>query len=280
MGNFKVNPKKMKTICIILLIALSTVAAKKAGKGRRLGDDCKISTNGRCGSGAGNGQYCKEGAFCSQFSWCGVGAAWSAKSANSKYDGSAACVKAQSAPKKKASPYPIVQHTTLWNKGSGKVLSVNQEKYEAGTKIVQWQHVGQDNQVFEMTKHSATDITLKPIKGSGISTGKAGSNMGVVAEGSAQHYTLEHVGDWWKVKIGNDCLDVAGESKDNGGNIIFYGCKSSNMDNQLWRFASPSKPARRNGAKKAAKKAGKKAMKAGKKAKKAMKSKGRRLGDD
>merc|ERR1712072_1050863 len=87
----------MKVI-LVVLFAMALAMPIIAKKGKRVLGSCNISKNGKCGSGNAN-TYCNAGAFCSRYGWCGVGAAWSAKSGNSKFDGSVACVKAQSLPK-------------------------------------------------------------------------------------------------------------------------------------------------------------------------------------
>merc|ERR1711907_874685 len=180
MGTKKNSFLTMKFTHILLILAITAVVsagkAKKAGKGRRRLDSCQLSKNGRCGSG-GAQQYCNPGAFCSRFSWCGIGAAWSAHSSNSKYDGTAACVKAQQLPESRT--------VLIENKNSGKVMDVKEAKFEKGNWIWQFHAAGVDNQKFMMHYKSKTTFILTPAndqKLSVVNDGKGWMALGDAAD--------------------------------------------------------------------------------------------------
>merc|ERR1711885_72399 len=98
---------------------------------------CEISKNGRCGTDHNN-TYCGPGAFCSRYGWCGVGSAWSAHSAQSRFDGRAACVQAQQRP---ATRVVVLHH-------GSRVMDVWRNHFAENQAVILWSPNGGENQRF------------------------------------------------------------------------------------------------------------------------------------
>lgn len=203
----------MKSLILILsaVLVASTIA------------HCNISRNGRCGPSNGS-TYCTPGAFCSRYSWCGVGAAWSAHSANSSFDGTAACVVAQQKPATKT--------MVLTNGSSHKVLDVNHGNFSDGEHIIQWSNHNGENQRWSVVYLNATEFQLIPMHNQQLSANLGGNHrleLGTRADEADQ--ILSRNGNTIRNRHGK-CMDVRGGSRRNGAEVIFWDCNGD--DNQNW----------------------------------------------
>merc|ERR1712187_112381 len=204
--------KKMKAFLLSTLLIAYTIAGS-----------CDISKNGRCGPSHGN-TYCTPKAFCSRFGWCGIGAAWSAHSANSKYDGSAACVKAQQKP-----PTKIV---TLTNQKSHKNMGVKGAHFNEHNKLIQWRNNNQENQRFQMVFLNAHEFQLIPMKGQELSVQMTQRDGLTLQKRDDSPDGIWHQdGDYIKNKEGK-CLSVRGASTRNGATVSTWKCV--NHADQKW----------------------------------------------
>ena len=204
---------------LIVLMASPSLAAR-----RRL-STCNISTNGRCGS-QGNNTYCGIGSSCSRYSWCGVGSAWEAHSANSHYNGSATCVLQLSIPHTR-----VVQ---IKNLHSNKVLDVTGGHFNQGSKLIQWGANGGDNQKFQLVYLNATEFNIVPMKGQQLSAQIMSNNDAVLDHRDDSPDAIFHMdGDAVKSRDGK-CLSVRGGSSSRGAQVTTWECHG-NAD-QKWQF--------------------------------------------
>jgi len=197
---------------------------------RRL-NACNISADGRCGTSYKN-TYCHSGASCSSSGWCGVGVAWSKKSAQSIYNGSAKCVTAQNTPKTR-----VVQ---IKNVNSGKVLDVSGRNFKVGGQLIQYSNYKHSNQKFQMEFKNHSEFKLTPMEGQKLTAGNAkkdGKYLTLVDRQKDDHYyhlkPVSKGSNKFFIQSSVKCLDVQGASRSNSARVIFWDCGSEKL-NQQW----------------------------------------------
>jgi hypothetical protein len=174
--------------------------------------------------------------FCSRYGWCGIGSAWSAHSAQSRFDGTAACVVAQQK--------PATRVVVITNKQSHKVLDVNRGRFRSGTNLIQWSNHNGENQRFEMVYLSAHEFQLIPMRGQELIAQKS-SNMDVKLEArdDSADAIFHQDGEYIKNQHG-DCLAIRAGSNRNGAHVVLTP-NCVDHDDQKWTITNHSSSRRR-----------------------------------